>query len=425
MKVHVESSAALPLVSAVLAFKAGSAHDPGGKEGLARATARMLRRGGAGMSSQQIEEAVDRLGADFSADAGYGWTAISMDVLGRNVDVMADLVGRLLAEPSFDEREMGKLRREIEGEIVESRDNDRLLAGRALRREIFAGHPYSRRVGGYLDTVRGLTPDDARALHGKIFCKANAVVAVSGDISKKDARRLAARLVAGLPDGEALADPVPEPGPLKGRRLVFVDKPERTQTQMFVGSLGAHTHDDDFTALQVATTVLGGTFTSRMMQEIRVQRGWSYGAYARLGIDRHRELFSQWAAPASGDAAGCLKLMLEMLQRWCDEGVTDAEVDFVKGYLGRSYVFEIDTAQKRAQQRLDADMYDLPDDYHDGYTRRVKKVTTKQANKAISRRIDPSSLVITVVGSHDEIGAQIEAAIPDLESKIVAPYDAE
>lgn len=425
MKVIVEESAALPLVSMTVAFKAGSAHDPVGKEGLARASSRMIRRGGAGMTPVQIEEAIDRLGGDFSADVGFGWTAVSADVLGRNAETMAELVGKLVAGPAFEPTELDKLKREIEAEIVETRDNDRTLAGRALRREIFQNHPYARRVGGYLPTLATLTDQDARTHHGRVFTRSNAIVVFSGDVNKRRARDLAGLLTAGLPDGKAPGDPIPEPTARPGRHLVFVDKPDRTQTQMYVGALGAHPHDDDLTPFQVATAVLGGTFTARMMQQVRVQRGWSYGAYARLGLERHREMFTMWAAPAATDAPACLALLLELLEGWRATGVSDDELSFTKRYLRRSHVFEIDTAQKRAQQRLEAELLDLPAGYHEGYTERVRAVSRRQADRAVAQHIDPQNLVIAVVGSHDEIGAKIEAAIPGLTSKTVVPYDLE
>jgi len=425
VKILVEPSAAIPLVSMSLGFLAGASHDPAGKEGLARVTTRMLRRGGAGMTSQQIEESIDLLGGELSADAGFGWTVVGADVLARNALPLAELLGKLIASPTFDGAELGKLKREIEAQISESRDNDQTLAGRALRREVFQKHPYGRRVGGYIPSVRSLTPDDARAHHQRVFCRENALVVFSGDVTKKHARELAAALTAHLPQGQRSADPVDEPLPRKGRHLVFVDKPDRTQTQMYLGTLGAHPHDDDLTPLQVGTAVLGGTFTSRLMQEVRVERGWSYGAYARLGLDRHRELFTLWAAPAADDAPGCLSLLVELLEGWCNDGVTTEELSFVKRYLRRSNVFEIDTAHKRAQQKIEAALHGLPEGYHDGYTERVKVVTTRQANRAIQRRIDPANFVVAVVGNHAEIGAKIEAAIPGLTSKVVVPYDLE
>lgn len=425
MKMIVEESAAVPLVNMSLIFRSGGALDPIGKEGLARLTARALRRGGSNMTSTQIEESIDRLGGEFSSEVSFGWTILGATVLARHAEAMADLMGRIIAEPSFDEGEFSKLRREVEAELIESRENDQILASRALRREALTKHPYSRRLGGYLPTLRSLTPEDAKSHHQRVFCKENAMLVFSGDVSKKRAKGLSEAILQQLPDGDTIVDSVKDPERRAGRHLVFVDKPDRTQMQMYLGTLGAHPRDEDLVPLQVATTALGGTFTARMMQEVRVQRGWSYGAYARLGLDRHREMFTMWAAPATADASECLKLLLEMLDRWHTDGLEKEELSFMKRYLRRSYVFDIDTAPKRAQQHLTTDLYDLPSGYYKNYPTLIKEVTLRQANKAIQERIDPQDLVIAVVGSHEAMGATIEAVIPGLTSKTVVPYDLE
>jgi zinc protease len=424
-RVFVEPSDALPIVSVLVAFRSGSAHDPEGRDGLGRITARMLRRGGGGLTSQQIEETIDALGGDFSADCSASATTVHFEVIRRNLDPFVDLVGRLLASPAFDPSELARLQREAEAELVEARDSDRALASRAFRRTLFAGHPYGRRVSGTIPTLRSLSRDDVTTFYGRHYARANAVVAISGDVDAAEGAAIAERVLAGLPEGAAVPDPVPPPPRVPGRHLVFVDKPDRTQTQMVIGGLGTHAHDPDHVPLLVANTVFGGTFTSRLMQEIRVTRGWSYGAYARVGFDRQRDAFTMWTAPAATDASGCLALQLELLHKLREEGVTEDELAFVKKYLVRSHAFEIDTARKRVHQRLDVELFDLPADYHDRYLEHVEAVTREEANRAVRERLSEDDLVIGVVGTHAELGAALEKAIPNLGSVKVVPFDLE
>ncbi len=423
--VFVETSTALPIVSVLVAFRSGSAHDPPGKDGLGRIAARMLRRGSKGLSSQQFEETVDALGGEFAADASVSASTVHFEVIQRNLDAFVDRIAATLAEPSFDEAEMQRLLREAEAELIEARDSDRSLASRAFRRTLFSGHPYGRRVSGSIATLRGLTPADARAFYGRHYTRANAVVAISGDIEAAEGHALAERLLAGLPAGEAIVDPVEPPGRLPGRHLVFVDKPERTQTQMVIGGLGTDARDADHVPLLVANTVFGGTFTSRLMQEVRAKRGWSYGASSRVGFDRQRDAFTMWTAPAATDAAACLALELELLHTFRAEGITQAELDFVKRYLVRSHAFEIDTARKRVHQRLEVELFGLPADYHESYLPKVEAVTVESANEAVKARLSEDDLVIGLVGTHAEIGEAIAKAIPNLGGVTVMPFDQE
>ena len=425
MKVFVEPSRALPLVSIAIGFRAGSTTDPIGQEGLARITARMLRRGAGGLDALAIEEGIDRLGGEFGADVALCSTSVHMEVIARRLDAFVELGSKVLGAPTFDEAELGKLLRESEAEIVETRDNDRVLAGRALRRAVFEGHPYARRVSGTPASLAKIDREAALASYRRIFTKANAVVALSGDVTEKGAREIAERLLAGLPDGHANDEAIADAQAVRGRRLVVVDKEERTQTQMLIGGIGTNAHDADHTAMLVGTTAFGGTFTSRLMQEVRAKRGWSYGAYARASFDRRREAFTMSAAPAAKDAAACLALELEMIHDLREKGLTAEELAFVKSYLRRSHAFEIDTARKRVQQRLDEAVFDLPMNYYAGYVDRVAALELDEVNAALRARVPEEDLVVAVVATNEEIGEAIAAAIPNLAQTTVVPHDVE
>ncbi len=423
--VFVEPSDALPIVSVAVTFRSGAALDPEGRDGLSRVVARMLRRGAGGLGAQQIEETIDALGAELAADVSVSSTTVHFEVIRRSLDPMVDLVANLIARPTFDERELGRLLRESEAELVEARDNDRGLASRAFRRTLFEGHPYGRRISGHVATLRTLGEGDVRAAYARTFTRANAIVVVSGDVTEAEGRALAERRLPALPEGERVPDPVPPPAPRAGRHLVFVDKPDRTQMQMVIGGLGTDAHDADHTALFVANTAFGGTFTSRLMQEVRAKRGWSYGASSRVGFDRQRDAFTMWTAPAAGDAPACLALQLDLLHAFRAEGITEDELSFVKRYLVRSHAFDIDTARKRVHQKLEAELYALPAGYHERYVEHVLAVDRAAAGAAVRARLSEDDMVIGVVGTHAEIGEAIAKAIPRLASVTVAPFDLE
>jgi zinc protease len=423
--VFVESSHALPLVSILVSFRSGSAHDPVGREGLARITARMLRRGAEGYSANQIEETIDALGGEFGADVATSSTSVHFEVIKRSLDRFIDLGATLLARPTFDPAELERLLREAEAELIEARDSDRSLCSRAFRRTLFAGHPYGRRGAGSIASLKTITRGDVAAFYARHYTRRNAIVAISGDIESGEARALADRLLAALPEGEPIPDPVPDPEGRPGRRLVFVDKPERTQMQMVLGGLGTDAHDPDHIALVVANTAFGGTFSSRLMQEVRAKRGWSYGASSRVGFDRRRDAFTMWTAPAASDAPACLSLQLDLLQALRRDGITQGELEFVKRYLVRSHAFEIDTARKRVHQKVEAALYDLPEGYHESYLQRVDAVTLDEANVAVRRRLSEEDLVIAVVGTHAEVGSAVAGAIAGLKEVAVDPYDLE
>jgi zinc protease len=420
---YLEESHALPLVSIVVALRSGSAHDPPGKDGLTRLTMRMLRRGCDGLAAFQIEDAIDRLGAEMSVDTGASSVAIHAQVIGRNLVPFVDLLTRMLSQPTFPDDELERLKRETLAEIVETRDHDRSLVQIAFRRAMFEGHPYARSGAGTLATVEAITRADVMRCYEELLVQGNVVIGFAGDVTHAGAAELGARLVAKLTPKAGRTDTVTPPAPPEGRRLVFVDKPERTQTQILIGALGTWPHDDDHVALSVANAIFGGTFTSRLMKEVRSKRGWSYGAYARLSIDRQRQAFSMWTFPAATDAAACIELELGLLHAFVEQGVTPRETAFIKKYLARSHAFDIDTAPKRLHQALDVELLDLPKTYYSHYVDHVKAVTPEEASAAVKRRIDPSRLVVTVVGTASELLEPVQKVLPGLTRHDVIPFD--
>jgi zinc protease len=383
----------------------------------------MLRRGAAGLDARRIEDTLDRLGSEMAVDTSASSVAIHGQVIKRNLDAFCTLLGTLLGEPTFPEDELGRLIRETAAEAIDLRDNDRALAEKAFRRLAFAEHPYSKSGGGYPSTLSNIHLDDVRGFHAKHLVPGNVVFGFAGDITVERARELAARLEAALPAGAPPNHEIAEPRPIHGRTLVFIDKPKRTQTQIILGGAGTWPHDEDHVPFNVAVGVLGGTFTSRMMREIRSKRGWSYGASARASIERARHAFTMSAFPAATDAAPCVKLELGMLDAFVSEGVTAREVSAVKSYLIKSHAFEVDTASKRLHQRLDEELLHLPRGYYGRYTEQVKAVTAPLASEAVRTRIHPARLIVAMVGTASELLEKVQESIPGLDRTVVVPFD--
>lgn len=425
-QVVFEPEPALPLVHLSVHLHTGAAsEDPAGREGLTRALIRLMRRTGGGLSPEELDTKIDLLGSSLWVEVGQSTIAFQATLLERSLDRFIGLLEDVLARPGLSDQEHARLVRETKSELIEVRDHDRSLCRRWFGRSLYPNHPYGRPTSGTLASIEGLTTSDARALHQNLFRRDNMVLGFAGDITEARARALADRLLQALPPGERRRDTVPAPSVIPGRRLIVVDKPERTQTQILIGGLGTHPQDDDHMALYVGNTIFGGTFTARLTQEVRSKRGWSYGAYSSLPFDRQRRSFSMWTFPKATDAAPCIRLQLELLEQWIEEGVTSEELAWAQGYLVRSFAFSVDSAGKRAEQELDAQLFGLPEGYYERYRERVAAVTVEEVNAAIRRRISAENLLVTVVGTESEIGSGVREAIGELSASEVIPYTRE
>jgi zinc protease len=265
--------------------------------------------------------------------------------------------------------------------------------------------------------------DDVRALHKRLVTTDKLVFAFAGDITQEAAEASVERMTRGLPEAGSPAIEAPPPQGPKGRKLVLVDKPDRTQTQILIGGMGTHPKDGDHVALLVANTIFGGTFTARLTQEVRAKRGWSYGAYSSLPFDLQRRTFSMWTFPKAEDAAACVKLQLDLLQQWRDDGVTKKELSWAKRYLRRSDAFSRDTAAKRVGLKLDSVTYDLPHGYYENMSDLISAVSLEQVNDAVKNRIFPEDLLFVVVGTSDPIREPLKEAIGQLEADETVPFD--
>lgn len=421
--VLLETSRALPLVSLSIGLKTGALLDAPGKEGSTRLLSRLMRRTAGGLEPQVIDTRIDSLGAALSADVAHSTMVFQATVISRSLPAFVDLLVDVLARPGLATLELERLQRETLAELKDSLDDDRGIARRFFRRRFFGSHPYGRSVSGTPSSIPKISAADVQTVFQRSFVRDNLVFAFSGDLSAPLASQIAQQISDALPGGPAPVDNTPEPVAVPGRRLVIVDKPERTQTQILIGCLGSNARDEDHVALVVANTIFGGTFTARMTQEVRSKRGWSYGAYSNVPIDRRRQSFSMWTFPKADDAGPCLKLELEMLHELREKGVTKQELSWAKRYLVRSHCFAIDTAAKRVGLELDRALYDLPDDYYARYLERVQAVTLEQANASLRNRLSDEDLLITVVGTESKIGESVRAAVANLASSEVVAFD--
>ena len=418
----VESRHDLPIVHFQVILLTGSLLDPQGKEGLTRLTARLLRRGTKQRDTRAIEERIDSLGGELGIETSPSYIRLSGSVIKRSLSPMLELVGELLHEPSLAEHELGLLKRETHAALIELTDSDSALASTFFRRTLFRGHPYGRSSIGHHTSLDAITLDDVQRTYRDHFAGAERIIGFAGDIAHAEAEQLVRAHLTQKTHESGARPLAPEPQERPGRHLVIVDKPERTQTQIQIGRLGTHPRDPDHTALSVGNAVFGGTFTSRLMRAVRSERGWSYGASSRLGIDRVRESFSMWTFPAADDAAPCIELELELLQRLVTEGITQEELSFVQSYLVKSHAFAIDTPDKRLEQAIELQLLDLPVDYFSGYLQRIREITRESVNEALPRRLDPKHLTLCVVGTEAELGARLRQ-LPELASVEVKPFD--
>ncbi len=397
-KVLFVHSPALPMVDIEVRFDAGSARD-GKAWGLAALTNALLDTGVSGMDENAIAEGFDSLGARFSADVGRDSASLSLRTLTRQplFDRAVNLFARVLTRPTFPKEPFERVRQNTLTALKLSETRPGVVAGRQFWQALYGEHPYGHPVSGTLDSVPKLTLEQVRAFYQRYYVARNGQVSIVGDISRRQAERLAETLMKGLPAGER-ASPLPAPEPLQQAKRV--EKPfASSQTYLYLGQLGVRRGDPDYYALFLGNHLLGGAgFASLLMEEVREKRGLVYGVSSYFVPMRVEGpwLISLSTKNASADEAE--RVARQTLEKFM-AGITDEQLAPIKDNLLGGWPLRFDSNAKLLGYISMIGFYDLPLDYLERFPKTIEKLTARDVLAAWRRHIHPDRLLTVRVGA--------------------------
>ncbi len=409
MKVIVEAAYDTPLVSFQIANRVGAAHEPAGQEGLVHHCAELSLRGAGALPRLELDESIDQLGAGIGFGLRRDYVSLRGSCLERHLDACFELALQVLCEPRFEASEHEKLVRETLQDLDDLRDDDASLAHRFFAKYCRPGYAYSRTALGTAESVGGISLSAVQELYPRLMHASELVFGIAGPVSESRAQSLADK----IPMATA-AEPLPPPGLQlppgpTGRRLILVDKPERQQCQILLGQLAPAYGTDDHEQLQVAEAAFGGMFSSRLMQEIRVKHGWSYGAQCAMHRARGAHFLQVSLAPAAEQCAAALTRTLEMYEELADAGLSEDEFQFTRSYLMGSSAFSRATSYQRLFRKVQEEIFDLPTGFGDSFPERLEACELSTVNAAVRRCLTPRDLCVVVVASAKSMRSTLEA----------------
>jgi len=415
----------IPVARVQATVRSGAGLDAVGRDGVARMTGELLRRGAAGRSRAELDEALDRLGADLGASVDAESVTVVGHVLARNLNPLLEIFESALLEPDFHPEEVEKLRREMRAGLDEIREDDHERCNRFFKRALYGEHPYGRPQGGTRASLDTISRDELLAFHASAFVRDNVFFGASGDFDQSHLESRFGSLASMLPSTTPpAAVSLPDPAAPVGRRVLVIDKPERTQAQIMLGHPAVRWGEPDDYPLRAAVTAFGGTFTSPLMTEVRVKRGLSYGAYASLAHGRGRGHLQAWVFPAASQVVETLEIVLGLWGGLGDGDVSEEQVAFAKSYLLGRFPLAIDTPERRLALRAAVEACGLPGDYLETYPARIERLEADEIRAAARRHVDASNLVIAIVATAAEVCPALErAASLNLAAVDVVSYD--
>lgn len=398
----------VPVVQVTLVVAAGGNADPAGKPGLASMTAAMLDEGAGQRSALAIADAIDYLGASLATTNSFDASAVRLWVpvarLADALPVMADVATR----PAFPAAELERLRKERLTAMLQARDDPAQVAGLSFPRLVFGSHRYGTSLQGTPASVEAFTPGDLQAFYAGFYRPDRSTLLVVGDVRPDEAMRLLESAFGGWkPEGAAAPLPAVGDAPqAKARQVYIVDKPGAPQSQIVIGGVGVPRASPDYFPLQVLNTLLGGSFTSRLNQNLREEHGYTYGAGSAFDMRLAAGPFLARAGVQTEVTAEALTEFFKELNGVLEPIPAD-ELARAKNYVALGFPGEFETTGDIAARLEEAVVYRLPEDYFSRYVERIQAVTAADVQRVARRYVTPGRFTVVVVGDRKTIEAPV------------------
>ena len=400
LTVFIMPTKRLPLVDFRLVVKAGSVSDPQGKEGLANLTAELLTQGAGARAARQIAEDIAFVGGTLNSGATAEQVVLTCEVLRKDFAVGLELLRDVAVTPTFPAEEVARKKDEALGAIASQRDDPGTVANTELGPFLLGTSPLAHPTLGWEKSVGTLTREDVTAFHARYFRPDNALLAVVGDVEPEAVKAALEKAFAGWKaDGARPGDAytaVPQP---RGGRVLIVNKPEVTQTQIRLACMGVPRNHPDYYPITVANTILGSGFTSRLVNEIRVVQGLTYSISSRFGMFRNAGTFRISTFTKNETLRKTIDEAIKVVKGLQDLGPTEEELAKAKRYLTGQFPLGLQAPDALATQLVDIEFFGLEPKYVETFSDRINAVTMADCRRALKSYFCVDDLRILVVSN--------------------------
>ena len=388
----------VPVVHYRLITRGGSAQDPDGLEGIASITTALMRQGTATRTATQLAQEVDFMGGTLSASAGFDYCAVNGQVLKKDMDAGLDLFSDIILNPVFSQEELERERKQRLADLEAIKEDPHRAAGVMFNKTVYGTHPYGRQSSGTKTSIGSFTQEQVLEYYRRVFLPNNSILVVVGDFVSKDMLAKIESKFGGWKSGEMKDRSLLHPAKINGKKVVLVDKPDATQTQIWIGNIGVDAgHPDNF-AIDVANTVFGSSFTSRLMDELRVKRSLTYGASSSFPSNLYGGTYVISTFTKNETLTETVDVVLEEIRKYREKGGTVEEVKKAQNYLSGEFARSLQTPEALAFNITSVELYGFPKNYLDTYIEKLKAVSNADVQRVVSRHFLLNDLLFVFVG---------------------------
>lgn len=408
--VRFVQTTALPIVDIDLRFNAGSARDGSINStgfGIANMTATMLTQGSKRLDENEFTRAVETLGINLNSSAYKDMFIVSLRSLYDDKHLLpaVDLMTQMLSEPAFDDSILARNKARLLVGLQQQKQDPNSLASIAFSEALYGEHPYAHPSAGTLESIPTIEKQQLIDFKNRYLVAANASVAITGNLTLEQAKKLAEDITSKLPKGQPATE-LPEPKPLSQAKHIHIPFPS-TQTTVLMGQLGDKRATDPQsqqkqTNFAVGNEVLaGGDFNARLMTEIRQNLGYTYGISGSMNPMLARGPYQIGFSTRNDKARAAIDASLAVINDTLEKGITNTEMRLTTDNLKNS--FPMGFASNAGINGLLGMMnfYQLPNSYLTDYVKRVDQVKLSEVNQTMQDTLKPDDFLIVTVGQED------------------------
>jgi predicted Zn-dependent peptidase len=362
-------------------------------------TADVLDEGTPSRSALQIAEELEFIGADLNVRSSFDGSFVTLNTLTKHLDKALEVFGDVVVNASFPQKEFDRLKEQRLTSLLQQKDRPATIASIAFHHIVYGeGHPYGNDPSGTESSIKGLTRDELVRFYTTYYRPNNATLivvgnATLGDITQRMERALG-HWAAGTVPGRKTAR-IPE---VTRRSLYLIDKPGAAQSEVRIGYPAVARSSPDFFAITLLNRILGGQFSSRLNMNLREKRGFSYGVRSNFSFTKQPGPFVASGAIVTAKTDSALVEFRHEIEAMQREGVTAAELAFVKKGFSGNFALTFETPAQIAGALQNVVLYDLPENYYATYLQNIDKVTLADVRAAAQKYLDTSRMAFVVVG---------------------------
>ena len=427
LKVVVVPNTELPFTTATLGIKYGAwAEDPA-KPGVANLALDMLTQGTENYTSAELAETIEFNALTLNGEAGMDVASVTATSLADKLDLAVELMAEVVLRPAFPEDELTIMKEQLKNNLAVQQNDPRYIASRELNLQLFGEHPYGRPVTGDLEDVDAIMPGDLRAYWQTYVRPDTTVLYIAGDVKPRDAFKIAEEHFGdwevSQPKPEIEAPEIPAN---REMQIHLVNIPGAVQSEIRVGQISITRGHPLYHPSRVFSQILGLGFESRLVREIRVKRGLTYGVYSYFQPQRFTGTFLASTFTRTETTAETVQAVLDVINSMKTDPPTDAEIQMAKSYLVGGFPQDLETPQDKVQYEWLIEYNKLSKDYLEEALDGYRTTTPEQLLELATDVLDPSRFVIVVAGDAAKIQAGLEAIAPVtvIEPKQAAPEEA-